>query len=329
MLIIMFLSSLFRQISHSKRTFFIIVAGVAIVCVTSMIIMVLSSFGVFDEPISETSRITTAALETSTPVVSLDPSAFPDCVDVSSAVTAKVVEVADGDTIKVLGKNGVETIRYIGIDTPEVTQFQTKLGMEAYQKNVDLVLGKEVTFYTDTTDVDSYKRYLRYVFVGDIWVNHELVALGLAEEEPYEPDTACRWELAKAELKAREAHLGIWLTENNHNARNIENFGTNTSVGNFLPGTIWITEVNVKSEYVDLFNNSTADIDLKGWYLVSERGDQVCPLGTTLKVGETLRIFSQKGKNGFNCNSVDPIWHNTNQDPAVLYDPAGNNIDRK
>lgn len=325
----MFLSSLFRRISHSKRTFFIIVAGVAIVCVTSMIILALSSLGVFDEPIEATSPITTRNLETATPEISAEAFVFPRCVDASSLVTGKVVEVRDGDTINVLDENGVESVRYIGIDTPEVGQFQTKLGMEAYQKNVDLVLGKEVSLYTDTTDVDAYDRSLRYVFVDDVWVNHELVALGLAEEEPYEPDTACRWELTKAEMKAREAHLGIWLTEKNQTARNIENFGTDTSVGNYLPGSIWISDVNEKMEYVDLFNNSTADIDLKGWYLVSERGDQVCPLDTTLKVGKTLRVFSQKGKNGFNCNSPEPIWHNTNQDPAVLYDPAGNTIARK
>ena len=79
-------------------------------------------------------------------------------------------------------------MRYIGIDTPE--QGETGYGPSA-NKNTELVYGKYVTLIKDVSEVDQYNRLLRYVVVGDIFVNYELVRSGLANADDYPPDSAC------------------------------------------------------------------------------------------------------------------------------------------
>lgn len=325
----MFLSTLFQQIARSKRSLLVLPIAVAVVCGSTLFLMLLSSLGVFEPRAHPLTTLATPVSGPAAPLAGEGGPGFPSCIDRSGGMTAKVVEVVDGDTIRVLSDDGVTTVRYIGIDTPEVTKYQTKLGLQAQQRNLDLVLQRSVTMYPDLTTVDGYGRHLRHVFVGDVWVNQQMVLEGLAEEEPYEPDTHCRWELAKAELVAKQARFGIWQMEGNISRRNIENPAEAVASGNYLPASLLITAVNVSKEFVDLLNNSMAQIDLQGWYLVSERGDQICSLKGVLTPGQTLRVYSQKGKDGFSCNSPDPVWHNTNQDPAALYDPAGNMIDRK
>ena len=47
--------------------------------------------------------------------------------------------------------------------------------------------------------------------------------------------------------------------------------------------------------------------------------------------GETLRIWAladDAGEGGYNCGKGGPIWNNSEKDPAVLYDPAGQEVSR-
>ncbi|MEA2016532.1 MAG: thermonuclease family protein [Actinomycetota bacterium] len=73
--------------------------------------------------------------------------------------------VIDGDTIEL--ENG-DIVRYIGINTPETDEFY---GDIATSKNSDLVLNKTLRLEKDVSETDKYGRLLRYVYVGDIFVN--------------------------------------------------------------------------------------------------------------------------------------------------------------
>jgi len=134
------------------------------------------------------------------------------CVPNSTPQTGKVVHVTDGDTIKVLmdqdGKT--YTVRYIGVDTPENTTTLEYFGPESTVKNSELVSGKQVALYKDTSETDRYGRLLRYVFVGDTFVNYELVKQGFASSLRYPPDTACADLFDQAEQTAATAGLGMW-----------------------------------------------------------------------------------------------------------------------
>ena len=97
--------------------------------------------------------------------------------------------VIDGDTI--LLESG-ESVRYLGIDTPETNHPRRGLecyGPEATERNRELVEGELVRLEFDTTDRDAYERLLRYVYVGNTFVNAVLVEEGFAYSYYYPPDT--------------------------------------------------------------------------------------------------------------------------------------------
>ena len=126
---------------------------------------------------------------------------------ISPPETAKVTQVIDGDTITIEGNYRV---RYIGIDTPEVYPKLEAYGIEAWEANRRLVEGKEVRLERDVTETDKYDRLLRYVYVGDVLVNAELVRQGLAEAKAYPPDTKYQDYLEKLEAEARLVGRGMW-----------------------------------------------------------------------------------------------------------------------
>ncbi len=90
-------------------------------------------------------------------------------------VTNEVSAVIDGDTIKL--KDG-KVVRLLGINSPEIDESCYK---EAKDKLNEMVEGKEIRLETDSEERDSYGRLLRYVFVGDVFVNAEMVRLGYAK----------------------------------------------------------------------------------------------------------------------------------------------------
>lgn len=128
----------------------------------------------------------------------------------SSVDTFKVTRVIDGDTIEV---EGGERVRYIGIDTPETVDPRKPVqcfGVEASNKNKELVEGKMVRLEKDITDRDKYNRLLRYVYVGDTFINLELVKQGFAYSYSYPPDIKYQEQFLKAQQEAREAKRGLW-----------------------------------------------------------------------------------------------------------------------
>jgi hypothetical protein len=93
-----------------------------------------------------------------------------------------------------------------------------------------------------------------------------------------------------------------------------------------------ILTVDKGSEFVDIQNVGGQAQDLAGWHLLSEKGNQDCPLGGVIQPGDVLRIWakaSDAGQGGFNCGFGSNIWNNSESDPAVLYDATGREVDRK
>lgn len=96
-------------------------------------------------------------------------------------------------------------------------------------------------------------------------------------------------------------------------------------------GSVVITYVNKKAEYVDLRNDG-GDTSLDGWRLVSEKGNQECSLnGGFMAAGSSLRVWAlgaDAGEGGFNCGFGSNIWNNSKSDPAVLYNSQGTEVSR-
>lgn len=132
---------------------------------------------------------------------------------------ASLVKVVDGDTIAVSinGKN--ETIRIIGIDTPEVVD--PRKTVECFGKEssdfakVTLQDNKTLFLESDTTqgERDKYRRLLRYVWIGIVDFGKLMIESGYASEYTY--GTAYKYQnvYKEAERKAREAKRGLWADD--------------------------------------------------------------------------------------------------------------------
>jgi len=127
----------------------------------------------------------------------------------------KVLNVIDGDTVKI-DLNGGETIRLIGIDTPE-TVHPTKpvqcFGKEASQKAKDILLDQYVTLELDPSQgqTDKYGRTLGYLFLSNGEnVNKMLIEEGYAYEYTYSRPYKYQSEFKLAEQEAKENKKGLW-----------------------------------------------------------------------------------------------------------------------
>ena len=118
-------------------------------------------------------------------------------------VSAKVTHVVDGDTIDVTMPDGdEETVRYIGIDTPETVKPGTPVqcgGPKAHAVNERLVGGRTVTLRFDAERRDVYGRLLAYVYLPGagpggqaLFVNAELARRGLARTLTIPPNDSLR-----------------------------------------------------------------------------------------------------------------------------------------
>lgn len=126
----------------------------------------------------------------------------------SNSETGRVVGIIDGDTYDILldGHNTVR-IRMEGIDAPEK-------GMPFYKKAKrhlsDLCFGKTVRLEIRNTDKHGRKVAFSYLEDGTE-LSHEMIKAGLAWHfKKYNTDE----DLAKLEIEAQNAKIGIWSIEN-------------------------------------------------------------------------------------------------------------------
>jgi micrococcal nuclease len=129
-----------------------------------------------------------------------------------------VTDVVDGDTIKVLRGRRQDTVRLIGVDTPETGRPETPVqfyGPEASLFTRRSLLEKRVRLEFEPPDReggsrDKYQRVLAYVFIDDGRnFNLELIEQGFGRaytRYPFQYEKAFK----KAEQTARAAGRGIW-----------------------------------------------------------------------------------------------------------------------
>lgn len=128
-----------------------------------------------------------------------------------------VVSVTDGDTLKVDINGTTETLRLIGIDTPETVDPRKPVqcfGEEASKKAKETLAGKKVSLEADATqgERDKYQRLLRYVYLEDgISFNKWMIEEGYAHEYTYQSNPyKYQASFQEAERQAREGKRGLW-----------------------------------------------------------------------------------------------------------------------
>ncbi|MGI9020307.1 MAG: thermonuclease family protein [Solirubrobacterales bacterium] len=130
----------------------------------------------------------------------------------ASAADVRVTSVVDGDTIHAIVHGDDESVRYIGIDTPEV---DPSIGVECFgeqasARNRELVAGERVRLEFGAERRDHYGRLLAYIYVDEVLVNAEMVSGGYARTLEIEPNTDRAPLLNRLEQEAANAGRGLW-----------------------------------------------------------------------------------------------------------------------
>lgn len=166
---------------------------------------------------------------TSTPTP--EPSAsVPSGISGGEARQATVTRVIDGDTMEVkFASGGVDTIRLIGVDTPETTLGDVSpdeyegipetqaardhlynWGQQAEQFAVNRLEGQTVRVVTDGEGDrrGSFGRLLAYIYVDDESFNHQLLEGGYARV--YDSEFSLREQFDSTEEQSRSNSVGLW-----------------------------------------------------------------------------------------------------------------------
>jgi endonuclease YncB( thermonuclease family) len=123
--------------------------------------------------------------------------------------SVQVTGIRDDNALLVVINNHTYAVRYIGIQFPQGDECYAA---EAHQANIALVLGKTVRLDMDVTNNDWFGALQRYVYVGDDFINLQLVHDGDARavDIKNDPNIRHKAELLAAQADAQANHRGLW-----------------------------------------------------------------------------------------------------------------------
>jgi micrococcal nuclease len=132
-----------------------------------------------------------------------------------AGLSATVTRVVDGDTVHARVGGRDETVRYIGMDTPETVKPGVPVqcfGKAASAANRRLVDGQRVRLRLDAEPRDRYGRLLAYVYRrrDGLFVNAALVRDGFATTLTIAPNVSHARDLRALERRARARRRGLW-----------------------------------------------------------------------------------------------------------------------
>ncbi|MGB2894965.1 MAG: thermonuclease family protein [Anaerolineales bacterium] len=159
--------------------------------------------------ITQTPTITPTPTITSTPTPAIPSGSNLSCIPTGTTrEEGEIVSIVDGDTISANINGIVYRVRLIGIDCPEYGQ---PFGYDASVHMAELASGEKAILVKDVSDTDQYGRLLRYVIIGNIHLNYQMVRDGFAYSSTYPPDVACSDTFVDAQRSARSSQVGLWV----------------------------------------------------------------------------------------------------------------------
>jgi micrococcal nuclease len=136
----------------------------------------------------------------------------------SQVLTGRVVRAVDGDTLEVrLDDGDVETVRVIGVDTPETVKPDTPVqcfGPRASAFEHAHTEGRRVRLRVGVEPRDVYGRLLAYVWVlgppHPRFLEAELLRRGLARTLTFHPNDRFALRFEELERTAAKRGKGLW-----------------------------------------------------------------------------------------------------------------------
>ena len=141
---------------------------------------------------------------------------FPETTPNTVGIYYEVSKITDGDTLHIIMGGNDETIRLIGINTPETVDPRKAVecfGKEASERIKELAKGKIVRLEFDESQAlrDTYGRLLAYVYLEDgQMINRKMIAEGYAYEYTYMTPYKYQKEFRELQHLAQSAKRGLW-----------------------------------------------------------------------------------------------------------------------
>ena len=165
----------------------------------------------------------------------------------------KCISVADGDTLTL---QGLETVRLIGVDTPEKNHPQLPvqyMSKEASAFTEKICMGKKIRLEYDPYDEDkrgSYGRVLGYVYLDDgTFLQEELIKNGYAiAYTKYPFDKGKKAQFLAWEQEAKNRGTGLWKDDG-------------------FPEVLWILAQKQPLLQVTQISNNKWEIGFGNWIL--------------------------------------------------------------
>jgi micrococcal nuclease len=134
--------------------------------------------------------------------------------EASRHLAGRVVRAVDGDTLEVaLDDGATETVRLIGVDTPETVKPDTPVqcfGPEASRFEHEHVEGHRARLLTGVEPRDYYGRLLAYVWVEGRFLEEVLLRRGLARILTFHPNDRFAHRFEGIAQNAARAGKGLW-----------------------------------------------------------------------------------------------------------------------
>lgn len=124
---------------------------------------------------------------------------------------ATVIEVMDGDTIKVTIDGKEEIVRLLLIDTPMTAEPWGKEANDATKTNV---LGKQVGLEQDTQNRNEEGQLLAYVWQDNQLINASLLDNGYARVAAFPSNTKYTELFQSIQDQSHAKNIGIWSVDN-------------------------------------------------------------------------------------------------------------------
>lgn len=133
--------------------------------------------------------------------------------DAGQRASVEVIEVVDGDTIRVELDGEQTPVRLIGIDTPEKDGPYTDrecFGEQASRYTDDALAGRAVELEFDVERTDRFDRTLAYVWVEGSLFNQRILRDGFAVLATFPPNVRYVERFTRAQQQARGEGAGLW-----------------------------------------------------------------------------------------------------------------------
>ncbi|HLD57037.1 MAG TPA: thermonuclease family protein [archaeon] len=224
-------------------------------------------------------------------------------------LTVFVSKVIDGDTIELEDK---VRVRLLGINTPEREQ---PYYQEATNRLKELVEGKNVVLESDVVDKDKYNRLLRHIYVGDVFVNLQLVKEGYATVYIVQPNTQHEAAMRDAENEAKTQRLNLWEQPAGENVCDNRCIGVSYT----HPNAEGDDRNNLNDEYMEFKNTCSHSCDFTNWTIKDDANHIYTFPSFVLEKEQTVTVYTGSGTNtktNLYWGRPTAVWNN---DKDTLY----------